>query len=971
MKKNITTCSQFIDYIAHYDEKTAYRYLSNNEIKDKTYRELVNRSKSIASYFKKKGYRNRNIAILGATSCEWLETYFGILLSGNVVVPLDRMLPMEDIGNLLRMGDVKSVFLSGEFAENVEEYRNMAEGVEEYISFTSKEYRNIQKTEHEVLDPVEKEQLAELIFTSGTTGVSKGVMLTHGNILSNVIGTNQFGFGRGNRQITLSVLPIHHTFELTVNNLAVLYIGGCVCINDKLENILANMQLFQPTHMLVVPMMAEMFYRKLQEGLKDPRKAKEFEMGLSICKTLEKAGIYSRTRVFRSVFNNFGGRLRYLIVGGAALSDEVTTGLEQIGLKVFQGYGLTECAPVVSVNSEVLGNRLGSVGQLMPRTKVRIQNGEIQISGPSVMKGYYKNKEATDEVFTDDGWLMTGDLGHVDKDGFLFITGRKKNLIILDNGKNIYPEELEQHIYAIEGVKDAMVYSAKGRICVVIQLQPNSDRSEVKKHIKELNANLPTYKKIHGVSFRNRDFPKTTTMKIKRSETLQEIENGVEEKREYIAPRNQMEKRICLSFERVLGKAPIGIKDDFFENGGDSLGALEVAAVLGIQAQEIYDYSTAEKLAKNMETPHTQYEERYANINGLIKSGISAKTGRPSYVLLTGATGYLGSHILVELLKHHVKVVCLVRDPEKLKSVLAYYFPKKYQELHYGVVLGNIEEESLGIETEKYQKLLDTVDAVVHVAANVHHTGHYEDFERTNVKGTENVIRFCEEGGAVLHHTSTASVSGAGTVKQENPNIIFTEKLLDIGQSYEQNVYIHSKYKAEEKVILARQRGVNANIYRIGNLTWRHKDGMFQKNAADNGFVSRCRGLIKVGAYYEELDVFPIDFTPVDLCADAYVRLVLCGDTNQIYHMINPNMYLIRELKRKMKVQQVSKRQFEKRLMDCMPDKDVAVLSFYCMIAQSSENIVINSDRTVKRLKELHFKWPKITLWYLRYMLKL
>lgn len=969
--ENIKTLNDFIEYISAYGDHIAYKYIVDEQVNEKTYRQFTDRIKSIASYFQKNNYREEHIAILGSTSCDWLEAYFGTILSGNAAVPLDRMLPQNELCNLLNMGDVKTLFYSSEYRSYISGFKENAPGTVEYICFSNEDFSKIVKTPHEKLKKTTPDMLAELIFTSGTTGTSKGVMLSHGNIVSNAKGTNQYGYNDTDPLVALSVLPIHHTFELTVNNLAILYVGACICINDSLENILKNMQLFRPTHMLVVPMMAELFYKKILERLKDPAMRKKFNAGLAICKNLKKVGINAEYTVFSAIHKKFGGRLQYLIVGGAPLRDEVTSGLEQIGLHVYQGYGLTENAPVVSANSGKLGSKLGSVGKLMPNTNIRIVEGEIQISSPSVMLGYYKNPEATAEVISEDGWLMTGDLGYMDDEGFLFITGRKKNLIILDNGKNIYPEELEEHIYMIEGVKDAMVYSMNGKICALIQIAPAGDRNEIASQIKKLNSKMPTYKKISGVTFRSKDFPKTTTLKIKRAEVMKEIESNAEKKRKYVAPSTDNEKMICAVFEQVLGKTKLSVNDDFFENGGDSLSALEAAAKLGIQAQEIYDFTTAQSLAANMDSSSSDNDDRVQDINFIIKSNDTVNTGKPSHILITGATGFLGSHILRELMRKKVRVTCLVRDPNKLKGILKYYFPHEAHTFKFDTVKGNIEDDMLGLDENVYKELCRSIDAVIHTAANVHHTGHYSDFERTNVHGTENVIKFCKDSNSVLHHTSTASVSGAGTVKQKNPNTLFTEKMLDIGQSFKQNVYIHSKYRAEEMVLLERKNGLRANIYRIGNLTWRFSDGVFQKNSDDNGFISRCRGLIKVGAYCRELDVFPIDFTPVDMCADAYVRLVLNGEMNNVYHMINPNMYYIRNIKKRLRCALVPKEIFEMRMLEKMPDKDVAVLSFYSKIASSSDNIEISSEFTVDKLKELGFKWPKIRLNYLRYILKI
>ena len=961
----------YVEFIAQYGDKIAYRFLKNGEVKEKSYRELADDSRGLASWLAKNHFFGQHIAILGSASYEWITAFLGITMSGNAAVPLDKMLPTEEICNLIRMGDVDMMFISPEFSQNIDEYLKGSDKLKDIISFSDSKFTEIIRTESAELPETDENSLAELIFTSGTTGTGKGVMLSHKNIISNAKGIVKFGISHQPVTVVMSVLPIHHTFELTVNNLTILYTGETICINDSLENIIKNMQLFKPTLMLVVPMMADLFAKKIKDALNDPVQKKKFEAGLGICKGLKKLGINAECQIFAQIHKKFGGRLRWLLVGGAPLRDDTAEFLQMIGLKVFQGYGMTENAPVISSNSPVVGNKIGSVGKIIADSEVRIKDGEIQVKGPSVMLGYYKNPEATAEAF-DEGWLKTGDLGYFDEEGHLFITGRKKNLIILDNGKNVYPEELEEHLNAIPCIKDSMVYQYKGKICAMLQLVSPPEKEAAKDAVRSLNAKMPTYKKISGLSFRAKDFPKTTTLKIKRNEVMKEIVAAEQKKNEYKPPRNEVERQICEVFERVLGKTGIGITDDFFESGGDSLCVLEAAADLGIQAQDIYDYPTPVKLADTISRTLKLDEDRVDNINELIAETFSEKKSAcPKKVLLTGATGYLGAHILRELLLNKIDVVCLVRNPQKLESVLKYYFPAECEFMRYTVVTGNIEKENLGLDEQTYEMLCSSVDAVIHTAANVHHTGHYEEFEKVNVIGTQNVIAFCEKSGAFLHHTSTASVSGAGTVKQENPNAVFTENVLDIGQHYTENVYIRSKYRAEEKVILARKNGLRANIYRIGNLTWRFKDGVFQKNSDDNGFLCRCRGIMKIGAYCSELDVFPIDFTPVDLCAAAYVKLVISGDENQIYHMVNPNIIYIRNIKKKLRCALVPKQIFEKRILEKMQDKDVAVLSFYSTIASASENIETNCDITVNKLKELCFAWPKIKLGYLKYLLKI
>ncbi len=979
MNKMLVDLQEFVKEIAKvYGDRDAYRYIVEDTVVSKTFKEFEKDINAVASWLVKKGWIGKHIAIIGSSSYHWVTTFLGIACSANVVIPIDKMLTEEEILNLLVIGDVDVVFLSEEFETMMHKIEEADNKVMEVLSFSGTRFREILRTEHVELPQIDPEALAEILFTSGTTGVSKGVMLSQKNIVSNINDIYRMDFAQNLKcdPIVMSVLPIHHTFELTVDNLGVLYSGATVCINDKLENIVANLNRFKPAVILVVPTIAEIFYKKVMEGIASGPNKKKVAIAKKANGALKMVKIDARRKLYKSLLDKFGGNLTNVVVGGAALRSEVAEAFDEFGVNMYQGYGLTECAPLVAANYPK-ANKFGSVGKPVSYMDVKIEKGEILVKGAGVMMGYYKNPEATAEAFTEDGWLRTGDLGYFDEEGYLYITGRCKNLIILDNGKNIYPEELEAHLMTIDGVKDVMVYESKGKLCAVFQPTDINDRNvtkNIKLGVKKINQTLPPYKRIVALDFISRDFPKTTTLKIKRKEAMKMIKEIIVKKTvEYVPPTTEEQKKIIAAFEKVLGRKDIGIKEDFFDIGGDSLAALEVSALIGVQAQEIYENPTAEQLEGTLlaikEIVDT--EENYVDVNELIKHNSNLLYDSDvKYVLLTGATGFLGSHILRELLRKKMHVVCLVRDENRLKNVLKDYFPKEHEYFRYKVKIGDIEKERFGLSDDDYNLLVNKVDMVIHTAANVSHAGHYEDFERTNVMGTQNVIDFCKEAGAVLQHTSTASVNGAGTVEQKNPDAKFDEFNLDIGQNYTQNVYIHSKYKAEERVLLAREEGLKANIFRIGNLTWRMSDGKFQRNSQDNGFIDRCRGLLKVGMYSKELAQYPIDFTPVDECADAYVRLALHNRVNNIYNLYNPNVFDLEQLGRKFKrsVKKVSHDIFEKSLKELINDKEVAVLSFYNSIASASKNIPISNEFTVNELKKLGFKWSKIGIRYLSYM---
>lgn len=974
MFSKLTDLQMFTEIIEkEYGSRIAYKYLSDGIITEKTFLEAANDVKAIASWLTKEGYSKKHIAIIGSTSYQWITTFLGIVCSGNIVVPIDRMLSEKEILNILRMGDVDTVFVS-------EESEQSAQSVQQnykVIRFADVQFREILRTAPIPLPKPDPDGLCEILFTSGTTGVSKGVMISHKNICANLAEYYRMNILDNIRcePICLSVLPIHHTYELTIGHLGMLCRGITVCINDRIENIVANLNRFKPAIILVVPAIAEAFHKKIMDGISSGKIKRKMAIARTVSRASAVLGLDIRRKLYKSLLEKFGGNLTTVVTGGAALRLDVIQAFEEFGINVYEGYGLTECAPLVSTNYP-REHRTGSVGKPIRCMQVRIEEGEILTKGDCVMLGYYKNPEATAEAITEDGWFHTGDLGYLDGDGYLHITGRTKNLIILANGKNVYPEELEAHLAAVEGVKDVMVYEREGKICAAVHPTDINDTAalhHIKTGLDRINEELPSYKKIVTLDYIGREFPKTTTLKIKRKDARRLIDEIIEmNAAEHIPPTTALQKKIISAFEEVLGRTGIGIRDEFFNLGGDSLRAVEAALILDIQVQDIYKYPTAELLEKHLASnEEIAVEKTCADVNELIlKNADTDFAVEPKYILLTGATGFLGSHILRELLRKNVTVVCLVRDYLKLKRIFEFYFPKEYSGFDCVTVEGDIEKPHFGLSDELYSELIRQVDTVIHTAANVSHTGRYEDFERTNVIGTQNVIDFCREAGAILQYASTVSVSGIGAVEQTRPDAEFDEFCLNIGQKYTQNVYIHSKYKAEELVLLARSEGLRANIFRIGNLTWRSSDGKFQKNAGDNGFVKRCRGLLKLREYGDKLADYPIDFTPVDECAAAYVALSFHNKVNNIYHLYDPHTYTIEALSRRVlcRIRKTAQHDFEKTLRAHIDDSDVAVLAFYNSIASVSKNIPVSSVFTQNELRKSGFSWSKPSLRYLMYL---
>ena len=686
MVENLNNLQIFVNRIEkEYGNKIAYRYLLEDSIIEKTFAELAKNIYAVASWLVKNDYSGKHIAVIGSTSYHWATTFLGILCSANVVVPVDKMLSAKEMLNILDMGDVDTVFVSEEFAHLSESIKQSNSRITKVVCFADECFEEILRTKAVSLPCIDPEAMAEILFTSGTTGISKGVMISQKNLCANI--SDYYSLNILDKThcepVAMSVLPIHHTYELTIGHLGMLYRGVTICINDRLENIAVNMNRFKPGFILVVPAIAEAFYKKIMDGIATGANRRKIAFAKRINRICSVFGIDIRRKLYKSLLDKFGGNLTSIVVGGAALRRDVAEAFTEFGVNMFQGYGLTECAPLVATNYP-RGNRLGSVGKPISCMTVKIEEDEILVKGECVMLGYYKNPEATAEVFTEDGWFRTGDLGYLDEDGYLYITGRSKNLIILGNGKNIYPEELEAQLMTIDGVKDVMVYERDGKICAAFHPVDINDADiirTIKQGLTEINAELPSYKKIVAYDFIAREFPKTTTLKIKRKEALRMIEEIIERNAaEHIPPTTPLQKKIIAAFEEVLGRTGIGIQDDFFDMGGDSLGAVETSIILDIQVQEIYANPTAELLEKHLSVNREAMasEQDSVDVNGLIQQNANQNfDAEPKCILLTGATGFLGSHILRELSLRNVTIVCLVRDYFKLERVLEYYFPKE------------------------------------------------------------------------------------------------------------------------------------------------------------------------------------------------------------------------------------------------------------------------------------------------------
>ena len=525
MNRMLSDLQEFVFEINKvYKDRIAYRYLSSDKIVDKTFAELAKDVFAMATYFQDLGLKGDRIAIIGGTSYPWIVTFLASSVSGNVVIPIDKMLPQEEILNLISGGEAKYVFVSEEFEPWMKDIRGIEDelkGQREVYSFSGTTYREMLRTERKKLTKVKPEDPCLLLFTSGTAGTGKGVLISHKNIVSNINEIYRMGYDKEvENPIVMSVLPIYHTFELTVGNLGILYTGTTICINDKLENVVENLKRFKPSVMVVVPAIAEMIYKKIMEAVSSSKYKKKVKFAKRVDKTLGKINIDAKRSLYKKIYEAFGGNLTTIVVGGSALRPEIATTLNGFGFHIYQGYGMTECAPLIAANYPGC-DRIGSVGKPVSYMNVKIKNEEIMLKGDGVMLSYYKNPEETEKALTPDGWLKTGDLGYKDNDGYLYITGRKKNLIILSNGENVSPEEIENKFATFRPIKEIVVYE-DNRV-ITAQIFPDPDykskdiQAEIRRKVDEVNDTFQPAKRIVNIIFRDHEFVKTASRKIIRA----------------------------------------------------------------------------------------------------------------------------------------------------------------------------------------------------------------------------------------------------------------------------------------------------------------------------------------------------------------------------------------------------------------------------------------------------------------------
>ena len=547
---------------AFFGDKDLYVYKEDKQEVHFSYNQLRDEVERFGTALNVLGIDEGRVAVIGETSAKVTVTYLGTVNAGGVIVPLDRELTEDQIPEFIERAECDMVVYSASFNGIITKMAVKMPHVKYYIPMKGEDevdhslpsapvvmqFDEVLKLGEQALNEhnnsyylhkIDLDKMCAIIFTSGTTGTSKGVMLSMRNLVAAADASCK-GVPYDSKTRLVSVLPQHHTYEMTCSHLAVINLGASEYINDSLKYTMRNFQNYKPTALVLVPLFVETVYKKIWDNIRKKGMEKKVRGLMKFSDTMLKMGIDLRGVFFKEIQAALGGEVKSMICGGAPISPQILKDFYSFGIVIFEGYGITECAPLVAVNPNGAA-RFGSAGKPVHDEKVRIDKdpaedfGEIVVKGPNVMLGYYKDEAATKAAFTHDmknfdnnGWFRTGDIGYIDNDGYIFITGRKKNVIILSNGKNVFPEELEEHLSHDPRIAESVIIGREqnGETIITALVHPDYEKfegksddeiaAEIKEAVNDVNRTLPSFKHMTAVEVMKDEFEKTTSKKIKR-----------------------------------------------------------------------------------------------------------------------------------------------------------------------------------------------------------------------------------------------------------------------------------------------------------------------------------------------------------------------------------------------------------------------------------------------------------------------
>ena len=539
------------------DHKTPYKITTYKEFKE----DVFGLGTALVNVL---NLKNKRVIIIGETQYGWYVSYMAMLCGVGIAVPTDRELPLNELENIVKRSKASAIIYSPKKEEDIKKIKENIPEVEYFIEMKSEnkledkdvglQYlialgKSIIKSGDNSFEKIQidPEEFKILFFTSGTTSNAKGVMLNNRNLAENINAVSAY-VKLYPIDMLFSVLPLHHCYESTIGFLLPMATGASVAICEGLRYIVPNLQEAHPTAILTVPLLVESLYKKINEKIVKSKKDKIVNTMISVTNALKGAGIDIKKKVFKEIYDNLGGRIRIIVSAAAPIDKKVGNWLDDIGITFLQGYGLTETAPIAALTPEYKPC-IGSAGKAIVQADIKIKDpnengeGEILIKSPTLMLGYYEDEEETKKVIDEEGYFNAGDIGYIDEDGYIFITGRSKNVIVTQNGKNIYPEEIEMLLDKVDEIKESMVYGKKPdanskkeekELIITARVIPDYDKIKelhgelsekeiydvIWKNIKEVNKKLTSYKAIKALEIKEGEFEKTSTMKIKRYKEL-------------------------------------------------------------------------------------------------------------------------------------------------------------------------------------------------------------------------------------------------------------------------------------------------------------------------------------------------------------------------------------------------------------------------------------------------------------------
>lgn len=985
------TTKTVVDYFEEQVKKTPDNVALVCENKTLTYRELNEKANSLAYYLRENGIKNNDIVgVMVNRSFEMIISLLAVLKSGGAYIPIDPEYPEERISYMLDNSSCPILISKKSLEAKIKKIKFPNKVV--FSDLTENLYSNITDNPEKISKP---NDLSYLIYTSGSTGLPKGVMLTHKNL-------SNFYNSMVNKIDYLKDGIYHSIISITTVSFDIFAFETIISLTRGLKLFITN----NSEQKITV---------KIERLLLDNN-----------IEILQTTPSIMNFHLENSSMNGFSN-LKYVMLAGEQLPKQLVDKIKSISpvCIVYNGYGPSETT-IFSTVKDVTSLNSISIGEPIHNTQIYILDnnlkllpqgipGEIYIAGDGVGRGYLNRSDLTKERYLSNPFIAnsimykTGDLGLWLSNGSIECKGRIDNQVKL-RGLRIELGEIENCINSFDissDIKSAVIVKNnvnKSTLDAFISSKKEINISNLKVY---LSSKLPTYMIPNSFTIIDK-LPFTPNGKIDRKSLQYYKIDSYIDNVNFSAPRNSTEEIIVKCIKKKLNIENFGIDNNIFDYGADSLCIINILTELfqynlSLKVYDFYQYPTVRELYDHLLSTNDIQKnldiEKFLSLNKFVdnfsKSCSPKSISSRKSVFLTGVTGFLGIHILANLLENRDyinKIYCSIRKKDdrtiekRLFDQMHFYFGTRYDSLIEDYVVcisSNIRDVNLGIDDDILQKLKSNIDIIIHSAANVKHYGNYTDFEKTNIEGTKNILAFCKYVNASLHYISTMTVSGNYLLEQKNNNIIFNENTFYQNQSFNDNVYSKSKLIAESLVIETISQGFDCTIYRIGDLTGRFSDGVFQKNINENSIYLRLKSLFEIGKIPDSILDNTLEFTPVEYASRAICKIVFSTENaNRIFHIYNPNMLKVRDLINYMNIlnfsiKPIPKEEFLDTIkilsnQDSEQSKIVGIINDFTRDNDLIYNYIIpiENNITCKYLEKLNFVWPQLDIIYIKKLIQ-